>query len=194
MLTSILIGIALSMDAFAVSVSASICSATIPIAIGLRAAFFFGFFQFAMPVIGWYLGGAFRQLIQGFDHWIAFILLAAVGGKMIYEGIRARAPEACPDPGEAKSHGIMRLDTLTVLAFATSIDALAVGLSYSMIGSPIYGPAAVIGVTTFLICALGIQFGRKLKTVLEEWADIAGGTVLALIGLKILIEHLAKHI
>ena len=194
MFTNILIGLALSMDAFAVSVSASICSASIPLAIGLRAALFFGFFQFAMPIAGWLLGGAFRQLIRGFDHWIAFILLVFVGGKMIRDGIRARNPASCPDPDEEKSHGIMKLDTLLVLAIATSIDALAIGLSYSVIRSPIAQPAIIIGVTTFLTSFLGIQFGRKLKAVLEEWAEIAGGSVLVLIGLKIAVEHIANHV
>ncbi|MHB0898619.1 MAG: manganese efflux pump MntP [Spirochaetales bacterium] len=194
MMTNILIGLALSMDAFAVSVSASICSSSIPLAIGLRAALFFGFFQFAMPIAGWLLGGAFRQLIQGYDHWIAFMLLAFVGGKMIWDGVRARDPASCPDPDEEKSHGIMRLNTLLLLSVATSIDALAIGLSYSILGSSIAKPAIVIGVTTFVTSFLGIQFGRKLKAVLEEWAEIVGGSVLMLIGLKIAVEHIANHV
>jgi len=194
MLTNLLIGLALSMDAFAVSVSASICTAVIPGRIALRAALFFGFFQFAMPVLGWLLGGAFRQLIQAYDHWIAFALLAFVGGKMIWEGLRVRNPAYCPDPDDEKSHGIMKLDTLFVLAVATSIDALAVGLSYSMLGSPIMTAAVTIGVITFVTCAMGIQFGRRLKSILEEWAEILGGSVLVLIGLKIAVEHLIKQI
>ena len=194
MLTNLLIGLALSMDAFAVSVSASICTAVIPGRIALRAALFFGFFQFAMPIAGWLLGGAFRQLIQSYDHWIAFALLAFVGGKMIWEGLRVRNPAYCPDPDDEKSHGIMKLDTLFVLAVATSIDALAVGLSYSMLGSPIMTAAVTIGVITFVTCAMGIQFGRRLKSILEEWAEILGGSVLVLIGLKIAVEHLIKQI
>jgi len=194
MFTSILIGLALSMDAFAVSVSASICTAFIPLAIALRTALFFGFFQFAMPVLGWLLGGTFKQYIQGFDHWIALVLLAFVGGKMIYEGIRSRNPANCPDPDEGKSHGIMKLDMLFILSVATSIDALAVGLSYNMIGTPIVVPAVTIGLVTFATSFLGIQFGRKLKSVLEEWAEIVGGSVLVLIGLKIAAEHLVKRI
>ncbi len=194
MLTNVLIGLALAMDAFAVSVSASICAAFIPLAIALRAASFFGLFQFGMPVLGWLLGGTFRRYIQGFDHWIALALLAFVGGKMIYEGIRARDPANCPDPDEAKSHGIMKLDTLFILSVATSIDALAVGLSYNMIGTPIAGPAVTIGAVTFATSFLGIQFGKKLKSVLEEWAEIVGGSVLVLIGLKIAIEHLIRRL
>lgn len=194
MITNFLIGLALAMDAFAVSVSASICTTFIPLAIALRAAAFFGLFQFGMPVLGWLLGGTFRQYIQGFDHWIALALLAFVGGKMIYEGIRSRNPANCPDPDEEKSHGIMKLDTLFILSVATSIDAFAVGLSYNMIGTPIAGPAVTIGVVTFTTSFLGIQFGKKLKSVLEEWAEIVGGSVLVLIGLKIAVEHLLKQV
>ncbi len=194
MITHFLVGLALSADAFAVAVSASICMSTIPLAIAVRAALAFGFFQFAMPILGWLLGGTFKSLIQSYDHWIALVLLAFVGGKMILEGVKARNPASCPDPEEAKVHGIMKLDTLLVLAVATSIDALAIGLSYNMIGDPIMVPALIIGVTTFAISLFGIQFGRKLKEVLEEWAEIAGGSVLVIIGAKIAIEHLLKGI
>lgn len=207
MLTYFLVGLALSADAFAVSVSAAACTDALPALIGLRAAFMFGLFQFLMPIAGWLLGSAFSSLIQGFDHWIAFALLAFVGGKMLYEGIKSRTKvaaeasagtsahadtAACPDPDDApKAHGIMKWNTLLVLAFATSIDAMAVGLSYSILGEPILSPSIIIGVTTFIVCVLGIEFGKRLKKVLEDWAEIAGGSVLILIGLRILIEHLA---
>lgn len=194
MFTSFLIGLALSMDAFAVSVSASICTDEIPAKVCLRASLAFGIFQFAMPVGGWLLGIAFKDLIQGYDHWIAFGLLAFVGGKMIHEGIKARDPSSCPDPDDEKVHGIMKADSLLVLAFATSIDALAVGLSFSILNTAIMAPATIIGITTFVICYLGIMFGRKLKHLLGEWAEIVGGAVLVAIGLKILIEHLVKSI
>ncbi|NLX44803.1 MAG: manganese efflux pump [Treponema sp.] len=194
MLTSFLMGLALSMDALAVSISASICTDSIPRAVSLRAAAFFGFFQFAMPLTGWLLGSTFRQLIQGYDHWIAFGLLAFVGGKMLWEGIRVRIPAYCPDPDEIKDHGIMKIHSLLLLALATSIDALAVGLSLCMIGSPILWPSVIIGVTTFVVCLLGIQFGKNLKRLFGDWADIVGGIVLIGIGTKILIEHLIAHI
>ncbi|MCX7775257.1 MAG: manganese efflux pump MntP family protein [Spirochaetaceae bacterium] len=189
-LTSILIGLALAADAFAVSVSAAACSSSIPLLIGIRAAFIFGLFQFLMPVGGWLLGSAFASLIEGFDHWIAFGLLAFVGGKMLYEAVQAQKRAACGDPEEEKIHGIMQWDTLLLLALATSIDALAVGLSYSILGTPILLPATIIGITTFATCLAGIEFGRRLKDLLSEWAEIIGGSVLLLIGLKILIEHL----
>lgn len=194
LLTSFLMGLALSMDALAVSISASICTDSIPRSVSLRAASFFGFFQFAMPLAGWLLGSTFRQLIQGYDHWIAFGLLAFVGGKMLWEGIRARIPAYCPDPDEVKDHGIMKVHSLTLLALATSIDALAVGLSLCLIGSPILWPSVIIGITTFVVCLLGIQFGKNLKRLFGDWADIIGGAVLVGIGAKILIEHLVARI
>jgi len=190
----LLSAVSLSMDALAVSISASICTDSIPRAVSLRAAAFFGFFQFAMPLTGWLLGSTFRQLIQGYDHWIAFGLLAFVGGKMLWEGIRVRIPAYCPDPDEIKDHGIMKIHSLLLLALATSIDALAVGLSLCMIGSPILWPSVIIGVTTFVVCLLGIQFGKNLKRLFGDWADIVGGIVLIGIGTKILIEHLIAHI
>ncbi len=192
--TSFLMGLALSMDALAVSISASICSDSIPRAVGLRAALFFGLFQFAMPLAGWLLGSAFRQYIQAYDHWIAFGLLAFVGGKMLWEGIRLRIPAFCPDPDDVKDHGIMKIHSLAILALATSIDALAVGLSLSVIGSPILWPSVIIGLTTFAVCLMGIQFGKNLKRLFGDWADIVGGIVIIGIGTKILIEHLVKNI
>jgi putative Mn2+ efflux pump MntP len=194
MLLYVLVGIALSMDAFAVSVSAALCTKAIPGRIALRASFFFGFFQWGMPILGWLLGAAFKRHIQDFDHWIALALLSFVGGKMIVEGLRSRNPANCPDPEDVKPHGIMKLDTLFILALATSIDALAVGLSYSIIDAPILLPSLIIGLVTFAVSFLGIHFGKKLRGVLEEWAEILGGLVLILIGLKILVEHLIKDI
>lgn len=194
MLSHFLISLALSMDAFAVSVSASLCLTTIPLAIAIRAALAFGFFQFGMPLLGWFLGSSFRTAIEHFDHWIAFSLLSFVGLKMVIEGIKSRDPAACPDPDEDKSHGIMHLNTLVVLAIATSIDAMAIGLSYNILGTPIFWPAVLIGITTFSVSMAGLEFGKKMKHVLEEWAEILGGSVLVLIGLKILIEHLMKGI
>lgn len=192
MLTYLLVAFALAMDAFAVSVSSGVCIKDIRPAIALRAAFFFGLFQFLMPVAGWLLGGAFRGMIQGWDHWLALGLLAFIGGRMIREAWKKRNPSYCPDPDEAQ--GIMDLRTLTVLAVATSLDALAVGLSYSVLGDPILEPAALIGVVTFALCVVGIEFGKKLGAAFEFKAEIAGGVVLVLIGLKIAAEHLGAGI
>lgn len=194
MLTYFLVAVALSMDAFAVSVSSGICIPHLKIRHALRAAAAFGLFQFLMPVIGWFVGGAFRNMIQGFDHWIAFILLAFVGGKMVLESRKIEDPSSCPDPDGETKKGILDLKTLLVLSVATSIDALAVGLSYSILAQPILGPATIIGIVTFGLCFLGTEFGKKLGTAFERWAELAGGITLVLIGMKILVEHLFKGV
>lgn len=201
MLTYLLVALGLSMDAFAVSISSGICIPDLKPRHSLRAALAFGLFQFLMPLAGWYLGGTFKALIQGFDHWIAFGLLAVVGGKMLIEGLEARKraahPEACEDDevaGMGHSRSILELRGLLILAVATSIDALAVGLSYSMLGSPILLPATIIGLVTFLLCLGGCEFGKRIGARFESWAEVAGGLVLLGIGAKILIEHLVKTI
>lgn len=188
MLTYLLVALGLSADAFAVSVSSGICIPELKLRHALRASLAFGLFQLLMPVLGWLLGGAFRSLIEGFDHWIAFGLLAFVGAKMLKESFEIEDPAACSDE-EKEKKSILHLGTLLVLAVATSIDALAVGLSYSMIGSPILVPAAVIGLVTFVLCLLGTEFGKKLGAKFERWAEVAGGVILIGIGLKILAEH-----
>ncbi len=192
LLTYTLVAIALSMDAFAVSVSSGICIPHLKLRHALRASFAFGSFQFLMPVAGWLAGSAFRSHIQGFDHWIAFILLAFVGGKMIKESFDVEDPGSCDDKGEAK--GILDLKTLLMLAVATSIDALAVGVSYSVLDQPILLPSVIIGIVTFVLCLVGTEFGKKLGTTFERWAEMAGGSMLILIGLKILVEHVLKSV
>lgn len=201
MLTYLLVALGLSMDAFAVSISSGICIPDLKPRQGLRAAFAFGLFQFLMPLAGWLLGGAFKTLIQGFDHWLAFGLLAFVGGKMLLEGLESRRaaalPGACEDEeteAGATRRSILDPLGLLILAVATSIDALAVGLSYSVLGSPILLPATVIGLVTFLLCLGGCEFGKRLGARFESWAEVAGGLVLMGIGTKILIEHLGTRL
>lgn len=206
MLTYLLVALGLAMDAFAVSISSGICIPELKPRLAFRAAASFGLFQFAMPVAGWLLGGTFRSLIQGFDHWIAFCLLAFVGGKMLLEAIRGEAETSCADPtfaGQAggveavvaaKKRSILDWGGLVILSIATSIDALAVGLSYSMLGEPILMPAAIIGAVTFGLCLVGCEFGKRIGERFERWATLAGGLVLVGIGGKILVEHLAKAI
>ena len=174
----ILIGFSLSIDAFAVSVGAGI-SRDLKRFHAIRASLFFGLFQFLMPVAGWYLGSTFAAFMQAFDHWIAFGLLAFIGGKMILENLR----------GAESSGDVRSLSNLLVLAVATSIDALAVGLSFSVLGHGIWFPAALIGGITFAVCLVGFGFGHLVGALLQKWAGIAGGLVLIGIGLKILIEH-----
>ncbi|HNP93847.1 MAG TPA: manganese efflux pump MntP family protein [Rectinema sp.] len=209
MLTYVLVGFALAADAFAVSVSAAACATALPLLIGIRAAFMFGFFQFLMPLVGWSLGSAFSALIQNYDHWIAFGLLIIVGSKMLYEAIHMRRESACDDPEKvvaaksktiaatnkgtnSASKGIMKLNTLLVLAFATSIDAMAVGLSYNLLGMPIMLPSFIIGTITFIVCIIGIEFGKRLRKLIQEWAEIGGGSILIIIGFRILIDHIIK--
>ena len=204
MLTYVLVGFALAADAFAVSVSAAACATALPLLIGIRAAFMFGFFQFLMS-----LGSAFSALIQNYDHWIAFGLLIIVGSKMLYEAIHMRRESACDDPEKvvaaksktiaatnkgtnSASKGIMKLNTLLVLAFATSIDAMAVGLSYNLLGMPIMLPSFIIGTITFIVCIIGIEFGKRLRKLIQEWAEIGGGSILIIIGFRILIDHIIK--
>ena len=188
MLSTLLVALALSLDAFAVSVASGMCIARLSLVHALRASLAFGIFQFAMPIIGWLLGETVRSYIQSFDHWIAFGLLAIVGGRMILESFERKDPSACSDDEKAKTD-IRNPKTLLVLAVATSIDALAVGLSYSVVGTPILETAAIIGVVTFAVCMLGTEFGKRIGTRFERWASLVGGLVLVGIGANILIEH-----
>jgi manganese efflux pump family protein len=144
-------------------------------------------------VAGWLLGSTFSAYIRRYDHWVAFALLAFVGGKMIKESFEAKDPASCSDEERHKSD-IRDFKTLMLLSVATSIDALAVGLYYSVLGSPILGPAAIIGVVTFALCLVGAEFGKRIGARFEHWAELAGGIVLMGIGTKILVEHLMKAV
>jgi putative Mn2+ efflux pump MntP len=192
MFSVVLIGLSLSMDACAVSISSGI---SIP---GLRkfymgrASFFFGLFQFLMPVAGFYLGKFFISYIEAFDHWIAFALLAFVGGKMLIEGI-SKKKDVQEDDTTGEKTDIRNIKVLLLLALATSIDALAVGISLSIMDQNIWLSAALIGGITFIICMLGFEFGRLIGLALERGAEIAGGFVLIGIGVKIMLEHLLLH-
>jgi putative Mn2+ efflux pump MntP len=208
MLSIVLIGLSLSMDAFTVSVGAGVSIKNLKLFHAVRASLSFGLFQFFMPVAGWLLGETVSSYITAYDHWIAFGLLAFIGGKMIAEGIRAvprNRAESGESPGQAahgqntgksiKSAGDIRdPGTLLVLSLATSIDALAVGISLSILNHSIWISAALIGGITFLVCLLGFEIGRRLRQgiglVLEKWAQFAGGLVLIGLGCKILAEHI----
>lgn len=198
MIEILLIALSLSMDAFAVSVSSAACSKGLSRMHMFRAAATFGLFQFIMPLAGWLLGTTFSGMIKAFDHWIAFGLLAFVGGKMLLEAIEEfREPaETCPAPGSKKERGLDVCDVrvLLVLALATSIDALAVGISFSVIGQPAFVPSLVIGLVTCIVCSVGFLFGRKIGSWLGRWAQLAGGLVLVGIGIRILAGHFAGGI
>lgn len=189
LLTYFLVGLGLTMDAFAVSVSSGMCVKELRFPHALRASLSFGLFQFGMPVVGWNLGYLFKDYITEYDHYIAFGLLAIIGGKMVFEAVRDGKKASCDDD-EGKTN-IKNVKTLLILSVATSIDALAVGVSYSFLGTPILLPATIIGLTTFAFCLLGFEFGKRIGSKLKDWAEIVGGLVLIGIGAKILIEHLA---
>ena len=192
MLTTILIALSLAMDAFAVSVSAGAGAQKTRAVHILRCSLCFGLFQFCMPLAGWYLGMGFMRYIEEVDHWIAFGLLGLIGVNMIRESpFRRKSLES--GPGEAVSGDIRSLGALLLLGAATSIDALAVGVSFSVISRNIWGSASVIGGVTFLVCCAGFEFGRRIGRVFERGARIAGGIILIGIGLKILTEHLGQY-
>jgi putative Mn2+ efflux pump MntP len=194
MLSVILIGVSLSLDAFAVSVSSGISIRGLKFFYMLRASFFFGFFQFLMPVIGWFLGKSLISYISAYDHWIAFGLLAFIGGKMLKEALGSKKAEprrtAKGERDPAEAGDIRNLGTLLTLTVATSIDALAVGLSFSILGRGIWGPAALFGLITAPVCLTGFEFGRRIGDLFEKGAQIVGGFILIGIGARILLEHL----
>jgi len=184
--TLLTIALALAMDAFAVSLATGICLRQAGAGQLLRMAGAFGFFQAMMPVLGWLLGLSVRSHIEAYHPWVAFGLLSLVGGKMIYEGIRGEDTQAhCESKDPTK--GIQ----LLFLSLATSIDALAVGLSFSVLGEPIWFPALVIGVVCFVMTAAGVKIGCMARHVssVSRYAEILGGVTLIGIGVNILLEH-----
>jgi putative Mn2+ efflux pump MntP len=178
------IAVALAMDAFAVAIAAGVTLKRISFRQNFRLAWHFGFFQAMMPVIGWSAGLSVRSAIERYDHWVAFALLAFVGAGML-KGAFGRRPE------DRQAKDPTRGATMVMLSVATSIDALAVGLSLSMIHVSIWTPAVVIGLTACLFTTLGMHLGKTLShaTHLSHWAEAAGGIVLLAIGIKILYEH-----
>jgi len=198
MTETLLIAASLSMDAFAVSVSSAACSKNLTRYHMLRAAAAFGLFQFLMPLAGWFLGSTFSALIGSFDHWIAFGLLALVGGKMLFEVYEEwkESPdaEACPVGEEAKKRDLTSKRIVFLLAVATSIDALAVGMTFSVMGQAAFQPSLVIGLVTFSLCSVGFFFGKRIGCLLGRYAQLAGGFVLLAIGGKILASHLFNNL
>ncbi len=180
------IGVGLSMDAFAVALCKGLSMKRINYKHALVIALFFGGFQAIMPLIGWALGTQFERFITPIDHWIAFILLAFIGGKMLVDVARAKDDEAPETPAE----DVLDIRELFMLAIATSIDALAVGITFAFLHVEIVSAAGIIGLTTFIISFAGVVIGNKFGARFERGASIVGGVVLILIGVKILIEHL----
>ena len=175
-----LIAVGLSMDAFAVSVCKGLSVKKVGVKHAALAGLYFGGFQFLMPVIGYLLGFRFENIIQNVDHWIAFVLLAFIGGNMIKESF-SKAEEMNDDFG---------IKTMLIMAVATSIDALAVGITFAFLEVQILPAAGLIGVTTFLLSFAGIYIGNVFGARYKSKAELAGGIILVLIGVKILLEHL----
>ncbi len=180
-LTVVLLGIGLAMDAFAVSVCKGMAMGRFTVMAGAIIGLWFGFFQFLMPLIGFYLGQSFHSLISDYDHWIAFGLLALIGCNMIRESFSDEEDES-----KGADIGFM---VMLVLAIATSIDALAVGISMAMDGEEILLPAAIIGIITFVISVLGVKAGSIFGDRLGSRAELLGGIILILIGIKVVLEH-----
>ena len=181
-----LIGVGLSMDAFAVSICKGLGMKRLNMKQALVIGLFFGGFQALMPLIGWALGTQLADFIMPIDHWIAFILLALIGGKMLLDVFREGDEEDSGEPKDAR----LDFKELLMLAIATSIDALAVGITFAFLGVNIVVAIAVIGVTTFVLSVVGVAVGHAFGARYEKGATIVGGVVLILIGCKILLEHL----
>ena len=170
------------MDAFAVSITSGITIQQLKINNALRIAFFFGAFQAIMPLVGWLAGLGLRSLISNVDHWIAFGLLSFIGCKMIYEAVTIQSEEKAINP--------LNVYVLLMLSIATSIDALAVGVSFAFLNIAIVTPILVIGTITFILSFLGVFIGDRIGHLFENKIEIIGGLILIGIGLKILVEDL----
>ena len=181
----VILAAALSMDAFAVSICKGLSVCRVQLKHMFICGIYFGFFQALMPTIGWLLGTRFSMYITEFDHWIAFILLGFIGGKMIYECITDKEDQSC------KIENILDIKEIIILAVATSIDALAAGITLALFPEMnILLSVSLIGVITFFICFAGVIIGNKFGIKYKSKAEFAGGLVLILLGIKILLEHL----
>ena len=177
----LLIAIGLSMDAFSVSICKGLTTKKFSWRMALVCGLWFGFFQALMPIIGYFLGSQFQEMIEAYDHWIAFGLLFLIGANMIREAVWGK---------EESQDGSLGFKTMLLLAIATSIDALAVGVSFACIRVKLWSSVIVIGLTTFAFSVLGVKIGNVFGSKYEKSAGIIGGIILILIGLKILLEHL----
>ena len=176
------IALGLALDAFAVAVSSGIVAPRVRCRHALKVGMFFGGFQAGMPVIGWAAGSLFKNAISGIDHWISFVLLCIIGLHMVYESLHT-------DPQRS---GVNPLDThvLVLLSIATSVDALAAGVSFAFLSVAIVRTALIIGTITFLLSFVGYYVGDRLGAFFKKRIRIIGGIILVLIGVKILFEHI----
>lgn len=180
-----LIAVGLSMDAFAVSICKGLCQRKFLPKQALIIGLFFGGFQAGMPLLGWALGTSFASAITTYDHWVAFVLLGFIGGKMVHDALQGDdAPVECPADGR------LNYKELLILSVATSIDALAVGITFAFLQVNIIPAVSLIGLTTLALSFVGVWVGNKFGAKYKSKAELAGGIILILIGLKILLEHL----
>ena len=177
----LLIAIGLSMDAFSVSICKGLTTKKFSWRMALVCGLWFGLFQALMPIIGYFLGAQFQEMIEVYDHWIAFGLLFLIGANMIREAVWGT---------EEEQDGSLGFRTMILLAIATSIDALAVGVSFACIQVKLWSSVLIIGTITFLFSVLGVKIGNVFGSKYEKSAEITGGIILILIGLKILLDHL----
>ncbi len=182
-----LLAVGLSMDAFAVSVCKGLAMKKATLRAEATCGLWFGGFQALMPTVGFFLGALFADAIEAFDHWVAFALLAIIGINMLKEALEKK-----DEPGDnPEKDADLSVKTMFLMAVATSIDALAVGISLAMVGSVnIWLAAAFIGICTCLLSALGVKIGNVFGSRYEKKAELAGGVILILLGVKILLEHL----
>ncbi|HHX70513.1 MAG: manganese efflux pump MntP family protein [Miniphocaeibacter sp.] len=180
----LLLGVGVSADAFAVGVCKGLSLKKFSTKFALIIALFFGGFQAIMTFLGWALASQFSHILESIDHWVAFILLAILGGKMLYESFQTEENCGC------QKHDVkIDLREMLMLSIATSIDALAVGISLAFAGIAIFIPTITIGITTFLFSFLAVIIGFKFGSIFQKYAEMAGGIILILIGVKILLDH-----
>lgn len=195
LISILLTSIALSMDAFAVSITKGMTIKNITAKLAFKMAFFFGLFQGGMPLIGWALGISFEGYIKAFDHWIALILLSFLGIKMIYESIKGEdEDEVALDIAQDNTQNNfndndIKTKDLIVLSVATSIDALAVGVSFAFLNIDIVPVVSAIAIITFIVCFIGVLIGKQIGPILKNYAEIIGGIILICIGINIFNEH-----
>lgn len=179
--TLLILAVALAMDSVAVSIAIGSKYKDLLISKALFAAAVFGFFQGAMPIAGYFIGISFAEYVQAYDHWIAFVLLVGLGGKMLYEAYQNEFDDEVTD---------LSTKTLITLAIATSIDAMAIGVTFAFLQTDIYTAAGVIALVTFVLCVIAVYVGKKLGSLLESKAEMLGGIILIGLGCKMLAEGL----
>ena len=177
-----ILAVGLSMDAFAVAICKGLGMKRVTVGKSAIVGGYFGFFQALMPLVGYLAGMQFAQFIERFDHWIAFIMLSVIGGKMLYESFKGGESES--------SSGDLGVKTMLIMSVATSIDALMVGVTMAFLKVDILPVVLFIGVVTFILSAVGVWMGTAFGSKLSRKAEVAGGVILICIGLKIFVEHM----